>query len=281
MKRRRLFAVLACATIFAATAAIVEAKLSSRSKSVQVSALQPGSVAAKCPPGSEAVAGGFASPGFNAAFGPGPSILEFGSERINDRTWQTSGRNYGESASGKLVAYAYCDKHEPGLIVKSKTRTVPPASAGRAVAKCPRGSEAVSGGFADPDASADGESATYPFTSKRVGDRKWKVQAANNDSDAPRKLSAFASCDKREPGLRAKSKSKRIHKEVESSLAPKCRHGDQVVSGGYASHVTHTPTSIKAAFSVASKRQGARTWRVSAFGSGGSAKLTAFAYCTT
>ena len=160
---------------------------------------------------------------------------------------------------------------------------------GTAVATCPKGSEAVSGGFASPNSADQGRDATYPFTSKRVGDRKWKVRAINNDRQHSRKLKAFAYCDKREPGLDVESDQVAVPDNGKRTLDLGCRHGDKPLSGGYAS--TLQPGGRGAAFAFTSRPISGDRWRVSAFGTmaGGGAKvarrraiagtLTAFVYC--
>jgi hypothetical protein len=164
-----------------------------------------------------------------------------------------------------------------------------PRGVGTAVAKCPKGSEAVSGGFSSPDNADQGEDATYPFTSKRVGDRKWKVRAINNDFVQRRTLRAFVYCDKSEPGLDVRSDEVAVPDDGKRTLDLGCRHGDKPLSGGYASTIAASGRS--AAFAFTSRPISNDRWRVSAFGSraGGGAKLnrgrvtagtlTAYVYC--
>jgi hypothetical protein len=278
-------------------AGIAAGALSVRSDSVTVDQDLKGSATAECPRGSEAVSGGFASPDFDPKFNDA-SIIHFDSHRTSAREWQSQAHNYGD-ASGELDAYAVCDSKAPPIVVKTETKSVSrplpvvmrsdPKGVGTAIARCPKGSEAVSGGFASPNNADQGRDATYPFTSKRVGDRKWKVRAINNDFQHRRRLKAFAYCDKSEPGLDVKSDQVAVPDRGKRTLDLGCRHGEKPLSGGYAS--TIAPDADSAAFAFTSRPISGDRWRVSAFGSrsGGGAKLlsrrvtagtlTAFVYC--
>jgi hypothetical protein len=264
---------------------IAVAALSVRSDSTPVAPDEKGSATAKCPRGSEAVAGGFASPGFDPRFND-QSIVHFDSHRTSDREWQTQGHNFGEGGAdpmkvpvdGEMDAYAVCDSKSPPILVKSKTKSVSrfpivkradPQGVGTAVAKCPKGTEAVSGGFSSPGNRLQGQAATFPFTSKRVGKRKWKVRAINNDFQQRRKLKAFAYCDKSEPGLDVQSDKVKVPFRDKRTLDLGCRHDDKPLSGGYSS--TFDATAESAAFTFTSRPISGDRWRVSAFGSGGAA----------
>lgn len=76
-------------------AAIATAALSVQSDSVKVAPDKKGSAMARCPRGSEAVAGGFASPAFDPKFND-ESIVHFDSHRTSDREGRTQGHNFGE-----------------------------------------------------------------------------------------------------------------------------------------------------------------------------------------
>jgi hypothetical protein len=278
-------------------AGIATAALSVKSDSVTVDQDLKGSATAKCPRGSEAVSGGFASPDFDPRFNDA-SIIHFDSHRTSAREWQSQAHNYGD-ASGELDAYAVCDSKSPPIVVRSKTKWVNPTppvvmrsdppGVGTAIAKCPKGSEAVSGGFASPNNADQGRDATYPFTSKRVGNRKWTVRAINNDFQHRRKLKAFAYCDKSQPGLDVRSDQVAVPDNGKRTLDLGCHPGDKPLSGGYASTIAANARS--ATFAFTSRPISGDRWRVSAFGSraGGGAKLlsrrvtagtlTAFVYC--
>jgi hypothetical protein len=278
----------ALAAVLLAFAGVAAAALSVTSDSTSVAPEKKGTATAKCPRGSEAVAGGFASPGFDPQF-ENQSIVHFDAHRTSDREWATKGTNFGRGgadpkvpADGEMDAYAVCDSKSPPIVVKSETKSVTalpplvvmrsdPKGVGTAVAKCPKGSEAVSGGSASPDNARQGANATYPFTSKRVGNRKWKVKALNTDPDHRRKLKAFAYCDKREPGLDVRSDQTSLRGGDKKTLDLSCRNGEKPLSGGYAS--TFSKDTESAAFAFTSRPISGDRWRVSAFGSGGVAKV--------
>jgi hypothetical protein len=158
----------------------------------------PSSVAtatAKCRKGSEAVAGGGGSGDQDFAVG-GKEVLLVESRRVGKRKWTVTGANYG-SLTGELVAFAYCDKSEPGLKTKSKTATLAGyPDVGGATAKCKKGSEAVSGGFASPDFAPYTGAVIVPLASNRAGKRKWSA-TGENDGSAGGDFVAYAYCEKK------------------------------------------------------------------------------------
>jgi hypothetical protein len=277
MRRRwlALGAVAGIAVLF--TAGFAAAKLKTVSKSTTITTGAP-TVKARCPTGSEAVSGGFANPDFDPSPST-PQIFPFNSLRGGDRVWKASGFNQ-ESESGTFTVFGYCDRHEPGLKAKSKETTLAPGELGSATARCPRGSEAVSGGFSNPDfgnfvsPSAD----ILPTRSKRVGERRWKA-TGYNQGDAPGILVAFAYCDKLQPGLSTRSKDVQITSEATGSATAKCPKGHGAVAGGFDGHAVDTiPIGARGAFTYTSKRRITRGWKASAQAFGDST-LTSFAYC--
>jgi hypothetical protein len=273
--RRAVVGVLFAAGALAVAAGIATAKLRTRSDTTRVPANANRAATARCPKGSEAVAGGFSAPGFDPAF-TGRSILPFTSKRTGNRRWKTQGHNFSSTQSGRLISYAYCNTHEPGLKVRSKSRLLSAGDPGSAVAKCARGSEAVSGGWTSPDA-AGGEKEVFAVASKRVRERKWKVFAYNNDQTSSQHLVAFAYCDKHEPGLRAASKQVKVPFGQKRSATANCRHGRKAVSGGFAAKVN---TNADGPFPFVSKRTKGGDWKASAAGNGaGRHPFTAIAYC--
>jgi hypothetical protein len=273
-----LIATGSVVTAFAAWAALASGALSQHQKSVDIAAADDGTATASCPSGTEAVSGGFSAPGFDPQFDKA-SIIPFGSRRAGKGDWKVDAKNFGK-ASGSLVSFVYCDQHKPGLVVESKTTTIDADTTGSAAAKCPRGSEAYSGGWQSP-ANVTGDDAFFAFTSMRASDRKWKVTAFNDDNNDPHDLKVFAYCDTREPGLVERSKSTKVAGEVKTTLTPKCPQGRQAVSGGFESQELN-PNQADAAFTVTSRRASTSKWRTVAYGNGGPADkspITAFAYC--
>jgi hypothetical protein len=271
--------VIAGAT-FALVGAIAAARIKTRSESTTIASADIGKTTVRCPRGSEPVAGGFASPGFDPQFGDA-SILPSASKRGRHRAWKTMGFNFGD-ATGKQVGYAYCDTHKPGLKAKSDSTSVPPLSIRSATAECPGGSEAVSGGFWG---FGPLDAYVIPFTSKRVGDDSWKVSGFNNDFSNPEDLAAFVYCDKHEPGLRAESAQVTVPNDTARSATANCGRGRKAYSGGYAGQVN--PDSgggnldPEGPFTFKSKRTKGGDWTAAAEGSGDGSpgRLTVFAYC--
>src|SRR5436190_1801318 len=175
------------------TAGIAAAKLKTVSKQATFGA-PGGTLAPKCPRGSEAVSGGFANPDFDPTASGGSQFLPIASRRKLRRSWKASVVNE-ESESGTLVAYADCDKHEPDLEARFKTVSLDGEQLGSVTARCPGGREAVAGGF-------DGHftqlmfdaTGAFTFTSKRVDGGGWK--ASGWDSGAGSTLTSFAYCKK-------------------------------------------------------------------------------------
>jgi hypothetical protein len=269
--RRLAVGVGIAGATFALGGAIAAAKIKTTSENTTIAARQFGATTADCPRGSEAVAGGFASPGFDPTF-TGPGIIESGSKRVGDRAWKTSGFNWG-NATGKEVGYAYCDTRKPGVKVESGSTSVPQSSNGSATANCPAGSEAVSGGVAGFGPLED---SVVPFTSKRVGDDRWKVVGFNFDRSNPEDLKAFAYCDKHGPGLKAESAQVTVPSETSRSASAKCGHGKSAYSGGYAGQVGDGDGP----FTFRSKKTKGGDWTAVGEWEGiGTGRFTVFAYC--
>ena len=95
---------------------------------------------------------------------------------------------------GAMHTYAYCDKRPLGLEKRSRSTTVDGSmGTGSVTARCPKGQEAYSGGFANPDFGNDpGDPRIVPFESRRIGRRAWRVSAGNFGD--PGTLTAFAYC---------------------------------------------------------------------------------------
>src|SRR5436190_15777548 len=132
--RRAAVGFLVAAGALAVVAGIATAQLKTRSDSTTIPRRDNGNATARCPRGSEPVSGGFATPHFDPAF-TGRSILPFTSRRAHGRSWKTRGFNFSDHAVGKLFSYAYCDTHQPGLVVRSKRARVPRGGAGSATAR--------------------------------------------------------------------------------------------------------------------------------------------------
>jgi hypothetical protein len=156
-----------------------------------------GSATARCKRGTEAVSGGFDGPGFDSNYS-GPVIFPLESRRDGRRKWTVSGFNDG-GQPGDLIAYAYCDKSEPGLTAKSERATVDTFPATNlATARCKKKSKVVSGGFDSPDYDPSGtEEETFPFVSRRSGKRGWSAGGFNVSTSRTLDIVAYAYCEKK------------------------------------------------------------------------------------
>jgi hypothetical protein len=167
------------------------------------------------------------------------------------------------------------------LKTRSASTTVgPDPDSGAVAAKCKKGSEAVSGGFDNPNfdptffmPSPGTEAAIFNFASARQGPREWEA-AGQNSGDGAGELDAFAYCDKSEPGLKAKSKVVSLQPDVLGSGSVKCGKNKVAVSGGYAS-----VDPLPGFGPLASKRAGKRKWKVKAYGAIAPSELIVFVYC--
>jgi hypothetical protein len=131
---------------------------------------------------------------------------------------------------------------------------------------CRQGREAVSGGFfADP-----AEIGTpLIFDSLREGRRTWSFELYGGTKG---EATAYAYCDKREPGLKAKEATDELAENfVTQSVTATCKRGQEAVSGGFDAPFTELSA-------VGSKRSGKRTWEAQFVGPAG-AEVTAIAYC--
>jgi hypothetical protein len=276
--RRLAVGVLIAGATFALVGAIAAAKIKTRSNSTTIAVQQSGSTTAKCPKGSEPVAGGFASPGFDPTFMTGPGIVATTSKRAGHHAWKTGAFNFGapSASKGKEIGFAYCDTHKPRLKASSGSTSVPAFENGSATATCPGGSEAVSGGVVGFGPS---DAVVIPFTSKRVGDDKWKVFGFNNDQTHAEQLTAFAYCDKHGPGLKKESKHVTVPQQEKRSATAKCGRGEKAYSGGYAAKVR---PGADGSFAFTSKKTKGGDWTAAAEGNGMSpGPFTVFAYCKT
>lgn len=156
------------------------------------------SAAAKptCPAGTEAIAGGFAAPGF----GPGgATVVAFTSKREGRRTWRveavnipTDGGDTGKA--GKLVGFAYCFADPPQVKRVAASADVGQDGLTRVAARCPDGTKAISGGF-DGNVSFGAEiSAAAAVASKRMGHAAgWTAKGLSAGSPTA-KLTVYAYC---------------------------------------------------------------------------------------
>ncbi len=190
--------------------------------------------------------------------------------------------------AGPLNAYAYCDKHDPRVSVRSESTTVDPGAHAALTPKCPKGSEAVSGGFqSDEPTSPEGLTA-FAYTSKRSGDRVWKVAVQNVDSANSHSVKAFAYCEKHGPDLVTRAAEEKVDPSTSNTvtITPKCPKGSNIFSGGYKSTFVQKGIGLNFNIAYTSKRSKGDKWKVSAIGvalnsTSTKSAETALAYCAT
>lgn len=149
------------------------------------------SATARCPRGSEAVGGGSASPGFAL---DGPRVYAVASRRWGERSWRVTGAEIHDQDGGSIVAFAYCDRSEPGLRARSKRVEIPATygALGTPSVRCKRGERVRSGGFEavafDPAYIAG--PTVYTLGSYRTGPRTWTA-IGHYDGDDPQPAGDF------------------------------------------------------------------------------------------
>ncbi|MGI9019306.1 MAG: hypothetical protein ACR2G3_01175 [Solirubrobacterales bacterium] len=269
MKRRIRIGALIASGALAATTALVEAELNTKSADVELAAGQDGSATARCGAGTTAFSGGMKNPDYEPV-NEGSAIYLTGLMREGRRRISAVGSNSG-SASGTLIAHAYCDKSEPRLKTVAESKPVENEFTSVA-ARCERGSEAVWGGFA-----SDGTDSILSLGSRRKGDRTWKAAAIQFGD--PSTLTVFAYCAKREPGLKTKFDSVSVGADKLGTATAKCRKGQEAVSGGFEQPGTFGTSEGSEIYFYESHRIGDRRWTASGLNQGDPAILTAFAYC--
>lgn len=149
-----------------------------------------------CPAGSRAIAGGFAAPGFG--FG-GPTVVAFASKRGGARTWRVEAINIpsdgaGAGKPGKLVGFAYCLAGAPRVEPVAVSGNVDQSSLTRIAARCPQGSNAISGGFDGHVRTGKRVSAGAAIASKRMGHAAGWAAKGLSAGSATAKLTVYAYC---------------------------------------------------------------------------------------
>jgi hypothetical protein len=277
----------------------------------------PGVADAACAPGSPLVAGGFEAPGFDAE---SSAVARTSSKPLPEGGVSTHAFNFGE-ASGKILSFAYCSSSMGELSVDRNRAYVSPGGAEIVRARCPRGSAAVGGGFATPGFSGDGPR-IIPLTSKRVGERGWKVEGLNLGGDGggdqgsggeappgegapapggpdpgsdprggdqggdpagggprPGTLVAYAYCATEAPELVKASSTAAVPVTEIVTLDVPCPGGGRAVAGGFDGHLRLT--AEPSASGAVTSRRIAGGWHTVALNISdvASSRVTAYAYC--
>jgi hypothetical protein len=264
----RRSALLLAGLLLLAGGAVASAKLKEKSTTFAIPADSTGEGAAKCKKGQEAVSGGFFDP---INFFTGPFTLPLDLVRSGRREWSHRAHTFS-SDDEQATVYAYCDSNSPRL--KAKSATVSSDETYISVtARCRRGQEAVSGGFAN---SATDEF-VLPLVSKRIGKRKWEV-AFSNLSAVLFDVTAYVYCDKSEPRLKERSETITVESPNIESVTARCKRKHRVVSGGFEAEFSESGFIFPSVHT--SRRDGKRGWEATgAVGMSEPAEITAYAYC--
>ncbi len=237
-----------------------------------------GTATAECPGDRAAMSGGFAAPGFEP--NSGSTIGRIGLRHVGKRHIQARAFNFGNQ-DGRLASFAYCARRGHGLQIASERTLVEANSRGSVVAKCPRGTSAVGGGFGTLRFSPTQAPQVITLTSKRLGERRWLAVGLNiNDRNRRGTLIAYANCAAVPFDLVAKSREVEAPAGAPRTFDVRCGNGSQAFSGGFDGHV-RLGAQPQATAAITSKRaQGGRVWRTSALGVfGNPSPVTAYAYC--
>ena len=145
---------------------------------------------AKCTNGTKPISGGFY--GELNRGGATTQVIAHRSRRAGKRSWEVAVGNLGGNPGG-LRSFVYC--HKGDALNRAKATELVGGSSEftvtDVVARCKRGSRAISGGFDTPPAS--GEQASV-LASHRVGKRGWLVRAATALPQSE-PLTAYAYCE--------------------------------------------------------------------------------------
>jgi hypothetical protein len=236
-----------------------------------------GSVTAKCKHGQVALAAGFDAPGYDPSSSNGP-VARFDSMPAGKRGIKTKGFNFNQTDAGELDSFAYCGKRAQPPLIRSNRVQVTPNSYGTVVAKCPRGSEAIAGGFGT-------NQGVVTLTSKRTGKRRWKVGGfsfgGSGNPSGPAWLTAYTYCKAPGPKIVTRSKDATVSNGL-TTLNVKCPNHGKALSGGFDGHIARTGSEIKGTGALTSKRTfHGRGWSTSALSvsSPQQATMTTYAYC--
>jgi hypothetical protein len=235
----------------------------------------------------DALSGGFENPDFSPAsskmflFGFNPTGRAGGDlgQLPGGPTWRTTVENRGTGARGhgRLTAFAYCDPRPPGLHLRRASVAIGPSSKATATVRCPRGSEAVSGGFSDKFAGTQGKPPVFGFRSVRAHRRGWRASAFNLSETGSSRLIVFVNCDPRRPRLRERSTTIDVSPGDPETTLIHCGKHRQAWSAGFSGRVA--VPSGDGSFPYELARRDRRTWQASAFAEGAPAAFRAHVYC--
>ena len=245
--------------------------LETRSASTPIAGAESKSVRARCRRGSKAVSGGFQT-NANASLRP---IFAYGSRPGGPRGWTASGFDFGPD-DGFVRSFAYC---RPERFQTRSASVEVSGVTGSVVARCPRGSRAISGGFDDPDFDGSTGRPVIAYQSRRAGKRRWRV-VGQRVSPEIGELSAHVRC--------ARAKAPKVAR-AQATLDPmasgatrivaRCKRGRRAISGGFESDAPPLPGKGSVVLIRALRKLGQRRWMVSVAATGIETTVTAYAYC--
>jgi hypothetical protein len=246
-----------------------------RSASVVVSGanLTTGTVTATCPGKRKAVSGGFTT-----ASTPNSNLLVYETARAGARGWKASGVISTGGSQHTLTSHVYCQRG-PALKAVATAGTTPLGSTGTfgtgaVESKCPKGTSAVAGGFAEP--APDGVRAGFITESFRPARRSWRVVFSGSSGVGPESqtvtVTAYCAAGKRSGGAASVPVGAG---GTATAIAPNCSR--RVAGGGFSNPFLTSPSSLGVI--TETRRFSPTQWQVRTQGLGGPLTLTAFGYC--
>ena len=185
-------------------------------------------------------------------------------------------RAAGPRGGGKQIVYAYCVPRPPRLHLAERRVRIGPRAKASVTAWCPRGMEAVSGGFSDLYGGTNG-SLVFGFRSVRVGTRGWRAGAVNMSRSVGSSLIVYATCSRARPGLSERWRTLELPRGGARSATISCFPGSEPWSAGFESPVK--APSGHGAYPFVLKRLGDHAWKAAAFAQGPATRFTARVYC--
>jgi len=237
---------------------------------------QIASATASCPPGTDAIAGGFEAPSSSAVLG-----MVFESVKSGKRSWRASVQllDLGTPSTLTLTTHVYCRK---ATLIKTVSATVPTdgrTQIGPSVtAACEGGNVALSAGYSIP-APLIGQVVTALILDlRRVSTSAWEARAATgNAAPSTFTLETYCAHPKNDPPLEATVSSEPNSTSFARSTATVACEGAGATFGGFAQPLS----AVNSFLIVDESRLSEEGWRASAVHSGSNPPVTlsSTAYC--
>ena len=177
----------------------------------------------------------------------------------------------------------YCGAHAPQIAVKRVQLL--PGSYGTALARCPRGTQAIAGGFGVNKFGPGKGPRIIAFTSRRAGERKWRVGGFNigssSGSGVAGRLIAYAYCSSSRSRIVTRAKSAQVEQDSLATVDADCPADAKALSGGFDGHFGPGSSDLRASAALTSKRvDHGGAWRTEALGiSSEPVMITGYVYC--